>query len=249
MKKALFLILPLAVILLIFNSCNVATTNSSNESATNKVIAITTTSEKDSKTSSVATETENVVETTLSVPETQSKIETTVESVNEKKLNLDLLSDIGATYEEIKAKRGEQLWVFVKSGGVLYGFKDGYGGYGWGLEDLNYGRELLSGESFPLPWSDENGYLINEESPLPKGEINCNIIWYIQAKDLFLGLEQSATTSEVEENYNVNHDQDGWDGHENTYFSYFICDDKYIVIETEKTGVITPNSYLRIGLL
>ncbi|NLJ58501.1 MAG: hypothetical protein GX339_06620 [Tissierellia bacterium] len=246
MKKALFLILPLAVTLLIFNGCNVATTNSSSESATNKVVAITTTtSETESKTSSVSTEKESAVETTLSVPETQSKTETTVEPVNEKKLNLDLLSDIGLTYEEIKAKRGERTDVYVWKGNMFYSFKDGYGGYAWGLNELDYGQELLSGESFLLP-RNENGDLIISDTPSPKLDSKCFLIQYAQVKDLFLGLDQSVNTSELEQLYLVKHKEDGWDAHDSTYFSFFMYEDKYICVQAESEGIVTPDSYLWI---
>ena len=152
MKKIILLVLSITLITSTFSACgDTPATDSSSESATSKVVAITTTtttSEKKSETSSLSTETESVAETTPSVPETQSKIETTVEPVNEKKLNLDLLSDIGLTYGEISAKRGERTDVYVWKGNMFYSFKDGYGGYAWGLNELDYGQELLSGESF-----------------------------------------------------------------------------------------------------
>jgi len=238
------LVLSIALIISTFGACkNSTVTESSSESATSKVVAVTTTS--GTETSYVSTKTEKVAETTPTVSETESQIETSSESVGEKKLNLDLLSDIGLTYEEIREKRGVQLWAFVESGGVIYGFEHGYGGYGWGFDDLDYGRELLSGESFPLPWSDENGYLINEKAPLPKNQIKCGFMWYVQAKDLFIGLDQPATTSEIEEIYSVEHFKPE-DAEIYGYGTNFTYEDKFIWIIAEKEGIVTPDSYLWI---
>ena len=66
---------------------------------------------------------------------------------------------------------------------------------------------------------------------------------------MFLGLERSVNTSELEQLYLVKHKEDGWDAHDSTYFSFFMYEDKYIIVETEEECVITPDSYLQIGLI
>lgn len=239
MKKVILLILLLTVVTSTFSACgDTPATESSSESATNKVVAITTTtSEKKSETSSLSTETESVAETTPSVPETQGKTETTPEPVSEKKMNLNLLSDIGLTYGEISAKRGKLTSAYFEGGGIIYVFENGYGGYSW--SDIDY-----EGVNYPIP-TDENNVMAGDVSPLPKSQAKCGGMWYVQAKDIFLGLDQSVTAAEIEKMYNVEHYKSE-DAAPYGYGTNFIYEDKFIWVQAENEGIVTPDSYLWI---
>ena len=238
MKKVILLILSLAVVTSTFSACgDTPATESSSESATNKVVAITTTtttSEKKSETSSLSTETESVAETTPSVSEMQSKIETTVDPVSEKKLNLDLLSDIGLTYGEIKAKRGEDTQRIESEGGYRFIHENGYGEYGW------------SGEA-DMVWN-ENG--IKEV----KEQAECKQIWNIKPEILFLGMTKSMTVSEIEEVYGIKYDSthtrtDRDEIPTGEYILIFYFNNIKISVFTTGKDNVNSDSYINIGMV
>ncbi len=112
--------------------------------------------------------------------------ENTTEPTAELAFNEDLLSDIGLTYSELVEKRGEKVdAVRVSGGGIGFYFKNGYSGsYAWDIGDLDYGRELTREDGYPIP-KDENGRLIAEKVQLPKQDIPCLSISWIDAKDVF----------------------------------------------------------------
>lgn len=112
--------------------------------------------------------------------------EDTTEPTVKLAFNEDLLSDIGLTYSELVEKRGEKVnAVQVAGGGIGFYFKNGYSGsYDWGIGDLDYGRELTREDGYPIP-KDENGRLIAEKVQLPKQDIPCSGISWIDAKDVF----------------------------------------------------------------
>lgn len=236
MKKVILLILLLTVVTSTFSACgDTPATESSSESATNKVVAITTTtSEKKSETSSLSTETESVAETTPSVPETQGKTETTPEPVSEKKMNLDLLSDIGLTYGEISAKRGGATQRIEGEGGYRFILENGYGEYCW------------SGEA-DMVWN-ENG--IKEV----KEQAECKQIWNIKPETMFLGMTKSMTVSEIEEIYGIKYerthirsDRDEIPTGEYILIFYF-NNIKISVFTTDKDNV-NSDSYINIGMV
>lgn len=236
MKKIILLVLSITLITSTFSACgDTPATDSSSESATSKVVAITTTtttSEKKSETSSLSTETESVAETTPSVSETQSKIETTVEPVNEKKLNLDLLSDIGLTYEEIGKIHGNLKEVFkLPSGNFCYTFMQGQIGYIWGFDKVY--KVEGSSENILLPNTDEK----------------CQSILIFESKDFFLGLNSSVSSYELEKLYDVTHISSGYNAHDQCYFSSFERAGMYFYVETEETGIIIPSSSVQISLI
>ena len=244
MKKVILLILLLTVVTSTFSACgDTPATESSSESATNKVVAITTTTfEKKSETSSLSTETESVSVTTPSVSEKQSKTETTVEPVNEKKLNLDLLSDIGLTYREIMAKRGERISVFTEGGGFRYQFKNGYGLYGW----------LISAVYEEGNWpKDENGDWIGiDDLPSPSENNKCESIIEIKPEYLFLGMTKSMAASEIGEIYGIKYVEtqsaDGWNGW--GFVSIFSYKDIEINIYTNEKEKIDLDSEVNLFL-
>ena len=130
-------------------------------------------------------------------------------------LNTDVFSDIGLTYAQIKAKRGNLIEVSGYEGGISYIFENGYGYYCWAYEDL---------ESSELP-TDENGNIINDEAPLPKETVKCFFIGRVKISTLFLGGSESINVSEIGRIENINyggvHDAAGYDGWQYTVsFSY-----------------------------
>ena len=123
--------------------------------------------------------------------------EDTTEAAAGLAFNEDLLSDIGLTYPQLVEKRGKKVDAAGFGGGVGYYFENGYGAYIWGFDNLDYGRALEQGESYPFP-RDENGNIINADTiPLPKSDIRCNDIIYIKAKDLFVDTAFPIKTSDI----------------------------------------------------
>lgn len=165
---------------------------------------------------------------------TESKANESSTSFQNKKLNLDLISDIGLTYTQILKKRGSLVKVVRYGGGLSYSFNDGYGGYHWGYENLDYGQEVKPGEAFPIA-NDGTGSVIVEKAPLPKEHIKC---FYVQTtpKYLFLGMENSSTISEIKEVYGIKdistQSANGYDGWE--YVSSFQYESINVVIYTHE---------------
>jgi len=126
---------------------------------------------------------ETDVQTTEDITTEDTTVEDTTEPTAELAFNEDLLSDIGLTYSELVNKRGEKVDV-KGTDGVEFYFKNGYGAYAWGYEDLDYGRELAYGEGFPVP-RDENHNIIAEEVQLPKQDVPCWNISQLDAKVVF----------------------------------------------------------------
>ncbi len=225
MKKVM-LVLSIALIISTFSACKDSTvTESSSESATSKVFAITTTSETE-----LVAETNAVTsEITLTVSETQSETEISPESVSEKKLNLDLLSDIGLIYGEIRAKHGDVKDFFkLPSGSFCYVFTQGYIGYLWGFDKVESSSENIL---------------------FPNGEEECQNLLIFEAKDLFLGLNSSVNPAELVKMYGVTHISSGYNAHDECYFSSFELANKYFYVETKESEIIAPNSSIQISLI
>jgi hypothetical protein len=152
------------------------------------------------------------------------------EMLNCPRLNLDLLSDIGLTFEEIKAKRGGIVHAFTEGGGITFRFECGLGDYHWVLEDIDY-------------VVDDNGYWIMELIH-PKYDAVCKMITWIRPKNLFLGLTYPINVSDIEEIYDVKcinttflNNYDGWD-----YGSLLLYRDMYVSILTSEEDIVEQNS-------
>lgn len=142
--------------------------------------------------------------------------EETTEPAAELAFNEDLLSDIGLTYPQLVEKRGEKVDT-VGGEGVDFYFENGYGAYSWGYEDLDYGRELAYGESFPIP-RDENNQFIPEKIPTPKQDIPCWNISQIDAKDFFLNASFPFNISNIE---NIKGVEDCSYADEGLFYNYY----------------------------
>jgi len=150
----------------------------------------------------------------------------------EKKLNLDLLSDIGLTYGEIRAKHGDVKDFFkLSSGNFCYVFTQEYIGYLWDFDKV-----------YKVENSDKNILLPNTEE-------ECQSLLIFEAKDLFSGLNSSINSAELENIYNVTHISSGYNAHDDCYFSSFKLADKYFYIETKESEIITPSSSIQISLI
>ncbi len=201
--------------------------------------------------------------TTTSIPVTK----TTTEPVIEKKLNVDLISDIGLTYSQLQERYGKLMFAFNKSGGKFYWFENGSGSYGWSGEghSIDYeGEGLLPDEIFSLLWFEGDGYLKKEAVLLPKSKSKCVEIVDLQATDIFIGLEQPATLSEIEESYNIEFEEvySNIDEESGKYmgpityrnkageiFRYsieLIYEGKSIIIEMLNEEIISLDSYVKI---
>ena len=163
----------------------------------------------------------------------------------EMKLNLDLLSDLGLTYDELREKRGEVTKAVVLPGGVGYIFEKGYGSYAWGTGDISW--------DFPTP-RDKNGNFILDELPPPKEQIQIGGIWHVQAKDLFLGLSQSVGASEIGKMYNLKIEYESVDEEDiyEGFYSYsFSCnyEDRTVNISvyTKEIGKINLDSRVNVN--
>jgi len=175
------------------------------------------------------------------IPNVAPSVEPSAEPEVTKTLNEGLLSDIGSTFEEIKARRGRLASVFTASGGLYYTFENGYGSYFWGLEPEEVEWD---GETWPL---DENGNIILETAPLPKSQFQCRH-GFFSTTDLFLGLSTPMLTSDVEHIYGISYVGSGFDYHEGSYNSTFKLGEKYITIYTDQKGFIAPNALVSITL-
>ena len=90
-------------------------------------------------------------------------------------LNQDLIADYGASYSQIRARRGELVDYGTAEGGVYYIFENGYGQYFWP-------DTFLFDKTLSDPLYDENGDAI---FVCPKDQLKCLDILHVKAKDLF----------------------------------------------------------------
>lgn len=173
---------------------------------------------------------ETDVQTTEDVTtEENTTEEDTTEPTAELAFNKDLLSDIGLTYSELVNKRGEKVDV-KGTGGVEFYFKNGYGAYAWGYEDLDYGRELAYGEGFPVP-RDENHNIIAEEVQLPKQDVPCWNISQLDAKDVFCNASFPFDITDIENIEGVKDCNYAQEGLYLNYCSGFSYNDFRFIIE------------------
>ena len=164
--------------------------------------------------------------------------------------NEDLLSDIGLTYSELVEKHGEKVNVTSRGGGLGYYFENGYGAYIWGFEQLDYGREIESGEAFPLP-RDASGNIIDDENiALPKTDVECYDIISIPIENLFASATYPISLSDIQKLDGVINYQTGEDGFVTSlkYYSTFIYEGAKIFIYHNDPDTIDSDSRVDIRL-
>ena len=121
------------------------------------------------------TELSETTEPTESEPTEIEPTEPVTEPEEPLGLNQDLIADYGASYSQIRAKRGEMLNHGTAGGGVYYIFENGYGQYFWP-------DTFLFDKTLSAPLYDENGDAI---FVCPKDQLKCLHIKRLKAKDLF----------------------------------------------------------------
>ena len=120
------------------------------------------------------TEPSETTEPTESEPTETEPTEPATEPEEPLGLNQDLIADYGASYSQIRARRGELIDYGTAEGGVHYFFENGYGYYCW--TDVRFDDELSD------PLYDDNGDAI---FVCPKDQLKCLHIVRVKAKDLF----------------------------------------------------------------
>jgi|GEM_PF-2203017 len=205
-----------------------------------------TTSEITQETTDATTTAESKIETTITTITTISTTVPETTTASTAKLNLDLLADIGRSYSQLLAKRGELIGAEISGGSIEYYFKNGYGAYCWGLEELDWGQEVSG--SWPLPWDDNDNLILAD---LQKPAANCGSIWYVKPSELFLGLERSITSAEIEKSYGLKHI--GTESLEDftiygneKYISTFSYNGKEILIYTKEKDKVDLGSCINI---
>ena len=213
MKTKLISLLLSCVMLISLAACASENPGSTSEETTRETTAAQTTEEVTTLDDTTAEETTDVPSAALA-------------------FNEDLLSDIGLTYSELVEKHGEKVDVTSRGGGLGYYFENGYGAYIWGFEQLDYGREIESGEAFPLP-RDASGNIIDDENiALPKAGIECYDIISIPVENLFASATYPISLSDIQNLDGVINYQTGEDGFVTSlkYYSTFIYEGAKIFI-------------------
>ena len=193
---------------------------------------------------------ETDVQTTEDVTtEENTTEEDTTEPTAELAFNKDLLSDIGLTYSELVNKRGEKaranFITKIDGGGLEYTFEHGQGVYAWGYDDLDYGREIMSGEAVPFSEIDANVHL-------PKSDAPCRFI-LTEAKDLFLNASFPMNVSDIKnidgiENYRSGEDKDHISSPYD-YYSGFFYSGIYVSVLYNDIDTIEADSEVHIYML
>ncbi len=180
---------------------------------------------------------------------TEETTEETTEPAAALAFNEDLLSDVGLTYPQLLEKRGQKMDVAGSGGGLKYYFENGYGGYLWGFEDLDYGRELEQGESYPLP-RDENGVIVNDDTiALPEADVQCKDIFSIKVGNLFVNAAFPLDVSNIENIDGVESFrtvEDGISSYPFTYATSFSYNERSILIFHNEIETIEADSEVEV---
>ena len=152
------------------------------------------------------TATEPVTEPATQAP-TEAPTEPTTEAPTQPEglqLNMDLLNDVGRTYDELTEKYGELTKYCSPHGGYAYNYQNGYGSYNFYGADVlientayNYYRKLYITTSNNVNYDhvpyDEEGDFI----PLPKEDAKCCSIEDIIATELFITSDDTILISDI----------------------------------------------------
>ncbi|MCI8590046.1 MAG: hypothetical protein HFE77_04975 [Clostridiales bacterium] len=166
-------------------------------------------SDKDKQTENTepdTTATEPATEPSTETP-TAPPTEPTTEAPTEPEglqLNMDLLNDIGLTYDQLTEKYGELIKYNSPHGGYAYNFKNGHGSYNF------YGADVLIANSAytyynklyitkqnniyynHIPNDDQGDFI-----PIPKEDAECCSIEDIKATDIFVNVTDTVLISDI----------------------------------------------------
>ena len=161
--------------------------------------------------------------------------------------NEDLLSDIGLTYSELVEKHGEKVDVKGCEGGIGYVLVNGYGAYAWGLDELDYGKELQTGEGYPLP-RDASGNILYEDIQLPDAEQPCRYIFQIKAKDAFVDASFPLNVSEIQSMNDISNYSSGEDGIATSFKNYLTFEYDKVIVSVYYNDPDTIDSNSRVDI-
>ena len=230
MKTKLISLLLSCVMLISLAACASENPGSTSEETTRETTAAQTTEEVTTLDDTTAEETTDVPSAALA-------------------FNEDLLSDIGLTYSELVEKHGEKVEVKGCEGGIGYVLENGYGAYAWGLDELDYGRELQPGEGYPLP-RDASVNILYEDIQLPDAEQPCRYIFQIEAKDAFVDASFPLNVSEIQSMNDISNYSSGEDGIATPFKNYltFEYDKVNVSIYYNDTDTIDSDSRVDIRI-
>ena len=118
-----------------------------------------------------------------------------LEDDSDSKLNANLISDIGLTYNQLLEKHGKLIKAGKNEGRYFYVFENGYGNYVWSSDNINLeGNPLLC---------DENGNFLIENAPLPKKDSEFYEILNIDPENLFIEMPLPEGVSDIEKKYDI----------------------------------------------
>jgi len=138
-------------------------------------------------------------------PATQAPTEAPTEPATEAptqpeglQLNMDLLNDVGRTYDELTEKYGELTKIDSLHGGLSYQFENGFGIYNFSLDSSWNAHPLYiqDPDTHPLRdqlFEDKQGKYI----PLPKEDAKCCSIEDIIATELFIISDDTILISDI----------------------------------------------------
>lgn len=231
MKTKLISLLLSCVMLISLAACASENPGSTSEETTRETTAAQTTEEVTTLDDTTAEETTDVPSAALA-------------------FNEDLLSDIGLTYSELVEKHGEKVDVTSRGGGLGYYFENGYGAYIWSFEQLDYGREIESGEAFPLP-RDASGNIIDDENiALPKTDIECTAVLSVEVTNLFENVVYPFNVSDISNISNVENLNTAEDGIASSfnYGTSFLYNGREIHLYHNDKDVITEDASVNISI-
>ncbi|MCI8590048.1 MAG: hypothetical protein HFE77_04985 [Clostridiales bacterium] len=198
-----------------------------------------------------ATATEPATEPSTETP-TEPPTEPMTEAPTEPEglqLNMDLLNDIGLTYDQLTEKYGEVNGFGRPHGGFGYRFENGYGNYIFNANDVlkegsntyfrkNYINDLstLICESHP---HDEQGDYI----PLPKENSQCHHIEYIKSKNLFINAPDSISIYDIQNIEGITYYITEEDELYGDYYTAFDYQGLEIVLNHSNSEMIHLNTY------
>ena len=162
-------------------------------------------------------------------PPVESEYEAVVseEPEPEMRLNYDLLSDLGLTFEEIRERRGEVVGAGNAGGGMWYKFENGYGLYIWPLDYVDW-----DGEPIPM---DENDNFIIETAPLPRENVRPADIRHIHIYEVFLGINFPITVASIANLFQIMHRESSVNRHDTGFVAAFLYENIEIRIFTFNT--------------
>ena len=159
--------------------------------------------------------------------------------VEEQKLNVNLLSNIGMTYAQLKEKYGKPTKVITYESSLFHVFENGYGNYRFDYDVFENRTTWPTSEEFEN--FEANGLM-------PKEGSECLFILGVNADILFLGLAVPTSVSDIEKIYGLEHKSTRLDnGHYGgSYVSNFLFEDKVFSVISSQEGVIEPDCYINI---